>query len=353
MPAEGMTKDRTVAARTPLDPGAPRVVVMNDTAGRSHHGCARVMRLLVAGLERQGLQVIHRSPARSDWTKEAGFAEALSRADLVVINGEGTLHHGREAGRTLLNVIPVARAKGVPVALINALWQDNPPEWLDLLSNADLIATRDAKSTTEVARLENVRTLPDLSLSAGAEPQVGPRDRLYFGDSVRWSTRRALALAAKRLKADALLPTKTRSSALWTGKPFGPGLSALYHGVAPFHLPPLQLAATEADYLRLLGRARMHVTGRFHGICLSLVTGTPFLTTGSNSWKIEALLADAGLPKSRAVAEADLSRLSQSDLNRPFTPEETKGIAAFLSQAQIQSEALFADLAALARRGRP
>ncbi len=334
-------------------PLAPRVIVMNDTSRRSHHGCSRVMRLLNLGLARHGVQVIHHSMARSDWTREKGFAEALGQADLIVINGEGTLHHGREAGRTLLNVIPAAKAKGVPVALINALWQDNPPDWLDLLSGAALIATRDHRSAAELSKLDNVRSLPDLSLSAGTEPQLGPRDRLYFGDSVRWSTRRALALAAKRLKADALLPTKTRASSLWTGKPFGPWLSAAYHGAAPFGLPPLQLAATETDYLRFLGRARMHVTGRFHGICLSLVTGTPFLTTGSNSWKIEALLADAGLPKSRAIAEEDLATLTQSDLNRPFSPQETKGIAAFLAEAQRESEILFKDLAALAWRGRP
>lgn len=334
-------------------PLAPRVIVMNDTSGRSHHGCAQVMRLLYQGLARHGVQVIHQSPARSDWTREKGFAEALASADLVVINGEGTLHHGREAGRTLLNVIPAAKAAGVPVAVINALWQDNPPEWLDLLSGAALIATRDPRSAAELAGLDQVRTLPDLSLSAGADPQPGPRDRLYVGDSVRWSTRRALALAAKRLKVDAMLPTKTRASGVWTGKPFGPWLSALYHGAAPFGLPPLQLAATEDEYLRLLGRARMHVTGRFHGICLSLVTGTPFLATGSNSWKIEALLADAGLPKSRGVAEADLASLTQSDLNRPFTPAETQGIAAFLALAQRDSATLFKDLAALAWRGRP
>lgn len=335
-------------------PLSPRVIVMNDTSGRSHHGCARVMRLLYEGLARHGLQVIFRSPARQDWAKTPGFLAALDGADLVVINGEGTLHHGREAGRTLLNVIPVAKAKGVPVALINALWQDNPAEWIDLLAGAALIATRDQRSADEIGKsLDAVRVLPDLSLSAGAAAQPGPRDHVYFGDSVRWSTRRALALAATRLRADALLPTKTRSSAFWTRKPTGPWLSALYHGVAPFGLPPLKLAVTEADYLALLGRAQMHVTGRFHGICLSLVTGTPFLTTGSNSWKIEALLADAGLPKSRAIAEADLPALTQADLQRPFTAEETAGIARFLSTAQRESAALFADLAALAWRGRP
>ena len=65
----------------------------------------------------------------------------------------------------------------------------------------------------------------------------------------------------------------------------------------------------------------------------------------------EALLADAGLPQSRAIAEEDLATLTQDDLNRPFSVQETQGIATFLAKAQRESEQLFADLAALAWRG--
>lgn len=334
----------------------PRVVVMNDTSGRSHHGCSRVMRLLLEGLSRHGMQVTARSPARHDWQADAGFLAELDRADLVVINGEGTLHHGRSAGKALLQVIPRAQSRGTPVALINALWQENPPDWFDLLAPAALIAARDRRSGDEISAVlgaSHLRVLPDLSLSAGAAPQPGPRDRLYVGDSVRLSTRRALALAAARLQANALLPTKTLASPLWRHWPVRSLLSAVYHGAAPFGLPPLQLADDEASYLSLLGRARMHLTGRFHGICLSLVTQTPFLATASNSWKVEALLTDAGLQRNRLIAEADLPDLQPRDLIRPFAPEEVATVDAFLSRAKAEGETLFADLAVLATKGRP
>lgn len=67
---------------------------------------------------------------------------------------------------------------------------------------------------------------------------------------------------------------------MWSSRPF---LCALYYGAGPYKLPPFRLAHTEADYLVRLGQARLHVTGRFHGICLSLVSGTPFRAVGSNS----------------------------------------------------------------------
>lgn len=329
----------------------PRVVLMNDTSGRSHHGCSRVMRLLAEGLQRQGLQITARSPARHDWAADAGFRAALRDADLVVINGEGTMHHGRPAGARLLEVVdhPDCRA---PVAVVNALWQGNPDAWLGPLSRCALVSARDGQSRDEIAAAGiAVRLVPDLSLSAGASAQPGPRAGLIVGDSVRLSTRRALALAARRLGARALVPTKTRRSALWRVWPTGPLLSALYHGAAPFGLPPLRLAADEAGYLALLGHAEMHLTGRFHAICLSLVTGTPVLAVGSNSWKVQALIAEAGLAPDRLIPVEALGDLDGKALQRPYTPNELRGIAAFLSRAQNEAESLFRDMAVLASKG--
>jgi hypothetical protein len=326
----------------------PRVVVMNDTSGRSHHGCARVMRLLYAGLGREDLQVTARSAARHDWAQDAAFLAQLRQADLVVINGEGTLHHGRPAGARLLAVVNHPDCKA-PVAVINALWQDNPQDWAAMLGRCALVSARDARSAAamRVGGAE-VRVVPDLSLTGGAAMQDAPRDGLIVGDSVRIAARRALALAGARLDARALVPTKTRTGAIWHWPPTRAVLSAIYHGAMP-PLPPLHLCADEAAYLATLGQAEMHLTGRFHAICLSLITGTPFLATASNSWKIEALLADAGLPASRIIAPSALADLTRQDIDQPLTPGEVTGIAGFLARAQVDGAALFSDLGALAR----
>ncbi len=331
----------------------PRVVVMNDTSERSHHGCSRVMRLLVSGLERQGLQVSARSLAHSDWTRDSTFLAALRDADLVVINGEGTLHHGRAAGARLLSVLDHPDRGHIPVAVVNALWQANPADWAAQLGRCALVSVRDAQSFDEVrAAGVSARLVPDLSLSAGAEAMGGTRSGLVVGDSVRHETRRALALAARRLGARALVPTKTRRSALWRRWPTRQLLSGLYFGVAPWGLPPLQLARDEAGYLTLLGAAQGHLTGRFHAICLSLVTGTPVVALASNSWKIESLLAEAGLGKARLMTPAALAETGLEALLQPYTAAELAGIAGFLDAARTGAEGLFADLAALANEGR-
>jgi polysaccharide pyruvyl transferase WcaK-like protein len=330
-----------------------RVVVMNDTSGRSHHGCSRVMRLLGEGLARHGLRITARSAAHADWAQDRAFLQALREADLVVINGEGTLHHGRPAGARLLSVVDHPDRRGTPVALVNALWQENPGAWAGQLARCALVSLRDARSLEEVQRAGlTARLVPDLSLSAGAEPQPGPRQGLIVGDAVRHSARRQLALAARRLGAKALVPTKTRRSALWRRWPTGPLLSGLYYGAAPFGLPPLRLAADEAAYLAALGTSAGHLTGRFHAVCLSLVTGTPVFAVGSNSWKIEALMAEAGLDPDRMVAPGDLMHLGAGALMRPYSAQENTGIARFLDDARRKSEQLFTDLARLAREGR-
>jgi len=334
------------------DADKPRVVILNDTSGRSHHGCSRVMRLLVDGLQRHGLQIIARSPARHDWVRDAAFLVQLKQANLIVVNGEGTLHHGRPAGQRLLEVTrhPGARA---PVAVINALWQDNPADWAAMLGKCALVSARDSRSQAAMrAAGVSARLVPDLSLTGGAVLQSSPRNGLIVGDSVRLSTRRQLARAAARLNARALLPTKTRQSVLYRLPLVRAVVSAAYNGVVPCTTPPLMLAADEPAYLAELGRAQMHLTGRFHAICLSIVTQTPFLAVGSNSWKIEALLADAGLPADRLIPLETLATLTEAAVDRPFAEAETAGIAAFLTRAMTDAEALFADLAALAQQDR-
>jgi len=310
------------------------------------------MRVLREGLANVGLEVIATSPARHDWAADMMFKAAMAAADLIVINGEGTLHHGRPAGEALVRVVDDLTATGRPVALVNALYQDNPVRWGRHLRQMALLVGRDQRSAEALADIAPdvpVRVMPDLSLCEGAVAVRGVRDQVIFGDSVKLTQRRALLRAAAVCKADMVLPMKTRSGLLWR---FGPTRSMLYRGYcAEFGAAARKtvLAKNEAHYLDLIARARLHVTGRFHSVCLSLVTGTPFLALGSNSWKIEALLAEAGVDPDRLVTPAALAALGPADMERPFTLAETTNIAAFLTKAQSDGERLFRDLALLAR----
>ena len=63
------------------------------------------MRNLTQGLAGQGIAVIGTSLAHGDWRRDAAFLAALARADVLVINGEGTIHDGAPAARRLLDIL--------------------------------------------------------------------------------------------------------------------------------------------------------------------------------------------------------------------------------------------------------
>lgn len=322
----------------------PRAVILNDTATRYHHGCARVMANLTAGLERAGVAVARRIPARADWTRDRAHLAAIADADLIVINGEGTLHDGAAHGARLLSVLDHPARGTRPVALVNALWSANPPEWNRWLTQLALAAARDSASAGAMAAGgAAARWLPDLSLAVPFEGGAAARCGLIVGDSVRRDARRHLARAAQRLGAT-YLPTKTLASPIWRLPPARAALWRVYNGTRG-PVPPFEMSPDAPAYLARLAGAAGHVTGRFHGICLSMLTETPFLALASTTSKVQRLLSDAGLGDGRLVTADDLATVTGVP---PFAPAELAAIRAFRARAAAESRALFADLRALA-----
>ena len=313
------------------------------------------MRLLKAGLERHGLEVLATSHARNNWPNDPPFLKALATADLIIINGEGTLHHGKPAGRLLLNVVDHAKNTDCPVAVINALYHSNPGSWGPALAGCALLSARDSKSAAEMRSVSNdtpVRVVPDISLSGGALAVDSDRSNVVVGDAVRLRARNDLARLALRVKADSYLPIKTLVSPILRAPMIGQTATWIlfnaYNAVLAIRQPTFTLAQSEAEYISAISQARIHVTGRYHSVCFSVMTGIPFLAISSNSWKIEALLDDIGIGRGRVLSIEDIGTIKQSQLDRPFSFEELEKLAAYLSRAVKTAEQLFADLAQLA-----
>jgi len=123
---------------------------MNDTRGDRHHGCQAVMSAICSLMERNGMRATHFWPAHADWRNDSGFDAALGSARLAIINGEGTIHHDRPAGRRLLEAGMKAHAAGVPVALINTGWEANDIQLAEMLTWFNLVAARDSRSARQM-----------------------------------------------------------------------------------------------------------------------------------------------------------------------------------------------------------
>lgn len=146
-----------------------RVAIFNDTSVSGHIGCRLVMVKLIEVLLQAGFTTVFVWPAWKSWDESRMALDSLS-LDLVVINGEGTIHHDNNPDRVyvakLLSLIPYCRDfLGIPVAVVNASISTLSTQGLNLLAQADVLMTRDSASTDYLASSGiYAKTLCDLSL---------------------------------------------------------------------------------------------------------------------------------------------------------------------------------------------
>ena len=170
--------------------------------------------------------------------------------DLVVANGEGSMHSG--GGADTLAILHRAAQAGIPTALVNTLWQNQPWRLCSILPSLSYVAARDPWSQAEVLVLRDQCDLfADLCVNAleGTAP-LEPAD---------FSTLRG-ASGVEGMNPDFWEMRKSSYSTwrLWVGD------------VACHNL---------------------YVTGEYHGMLAAGLAGTPVVCQRSNSWKMEALAA--------------------------------------------------------------
>ena len=336
------------------DPVIP-IVVINDTRADLHHGCSRVMRTLEILLAANGLKVIAAAPTHTDWRTDSNVMAALPYARLVVVNGEGTIHHDRPAGRRLLEVGAKARSLGVPAALINASWQANSAPLAAMLNDFAIVSVREQMSARDIeAAGGQCRVVPDLSLYLPV-PDAPARQGVGFTDSVLRETALDLEAARKRLGGRPVpiqfsppgLAGKLRFVREGVGKSdlARPGfLARTIAGRLTAHAAQIQ---GDEAYMARLAALDLLVTGRFHAATFALAAGTPLLAVESNTHKITATLTDAGISPWRVVAPGALTP-QLLERARCWTSAEQASLAAWLTRGRAATETLFADLARLA-----
>ncbi len=182
---------------------------------------------------------------------------------LVIINGEGTLHHEAPRARSLLAKALQFHSAGARVILLNATIQSMEEDF----SVFERIAVRESKSA-EYLREKNysgqLQVIPDLSFCHPVkESQEGAtRSRTLFIDGVSERVTREIESVATFTGEEVLRMCD------WTG--------------------------TADELIALMRTKQRIVSGRFHGAIFALLAGTPVLTMPSNSWKMPWLMRDLG-----------------------------------------------------------
>lgn len=126
-----------------------KVIVYNDcfTGVRPHFGCDLVMSTFKEQLDRVGIEYIGSISMKDKNPKD----RRMEKADLVIVNGEGSFHHNRRN-----DIAEVS--KYFPSILINTVYEDNNVD----LSSFKYISARESRSAASIG----CPVIPDIIFSS-------------------------------------------------------------------------------------------------------------------------------------------------------------------------------------------
>jgi hypothetical protein len=270
-----------------------KAVLLNDTRSEHHVGCRWVVENLERECRRAGIEIVATSPASCQ--DDTAFLQGTWNAtDLVLINGEGTMHDDQPRALSLANAGRWAAERGKPVVLLNTVWQNNRRLNL-LLPCLEGIFCRESRSAAEVSRAGfAAAVVPDLIFASPAEslPPGSQRRGVAVLDSVLPRVSRALARRACWRRHSFLPMSQTTYAGLRRRR--------LLFWALTFRCPG-GLQPPEDGFLARLAAHKAAISGRFHGVCLCFLTGTPVAAIASNTHKIEGLFCDAGLDAGQVI----------------------------------------------------
>jgi|GEM_PF-1348291 len=242
--------------------------------------------------------------------------EPLLKADIVVVNGEGTLHGNRPSSHNLLKlVIWITRELRKPIYVVNCGYFPDHGETAGDYESRRLysqfatalqsnprsgMVVRDrqsfANARTEIAKVESGGDLLPLLLDA----------------SSRWPLRHQSSSSRIVISGAAgMSPNGTRNIARRIAKQFGPQTPVLYlsGGDTKFvdydrtvfeqfasALPQAEFLATSsfAEFRDVIGNAELLISGRFHYLIAAIALATPVVGWASNTPKNELLFNAIG-----------------------------------------------------------
>lgn len=265
-----------------------KVALINDTSTHNpHFGCQLVGQTFREQFARVGLELSVTLGLQFELHDVAGW---LKQVDLVVINGEGSTHHGSN-----LHILELARH--YPAVLVNCVWQGNPR--IDALSAFRYIAARESFSAAEfINQGVHCNVVPDVMFASAflnSFVSAPPEYDLGFTDNV------------------------TDPTAGFGPKP-----------------------AMPADYLRTLSRYRRLCTGRFHAAIAATVLRIPFASWDSNTWKTRAMMQDMGVPELHFGSQQEAA----GNVPQTFDPRLVAFHAAAIGRVHAMFETI-ADIAAV------
>ena len=301
--------------------------IVNDTRYDNHHGCLTVIRNLENAMRTRGWSCGGALPVGAKPSDINRYLGARRSPDLVIVNGEGSLHDEGRNCRRLLAVCHELQKK-YPVVLVNALWENvTDPLAGKVLRGFRSVYTRDRQSQQEIV---------DLDVDAGCAPDLTFLSYPSFNrDSFEGSGRYLCTDSVVRSWSDSAYQYCSASDELDYLTMFTPtvthkrGISGyvksaknvIYprlYSKTSLRVPPKYRALTSMafdDTYDLLVKMQEYdaiCVARFHALCFAIQQGIPFLVADTNSRKSISLLAELGMPEDRfTIARTEIADLPE------------------------------------------
>ncbi len=332
-----------------------KAVILNDTSYEYHHGCETVIANIKKLLRQHQIAVTATNPVNVDWRENPGLQAKMAEADLILVNGEGSLHHARPRAARLIAVAEHARRNWrISTILINTTCQENGPGLTDKMKFFTRIYVRESFSQKELEKASiPSRVVPDMSFytryDLGKKPAT--REKIGVTDSVSQEISEYLYELSRR-RNYLYLPTLSDVKLRGNGANLIPYI--IYQ--AGKRLDYIRFRAggrlkhkkikrffylkNYREYIQTLAGLRFLITGRFHALCFALKTSTPFIAIPSNSFKMESLIHDIGLEKTRIQTTTGLETAVFTDFSR----SEQEKIRHYVASAPAKIEEMFKEI---------
>lgn len=227
-----------------------KVYLFNDTSG-GYSGSNATMRNLRAILAPNPIVAV--CPCGVFEYDQARFADC----DAVVVNGEGSIHHGNKKARFLMDVLRKAQGIGKRTYLVNATYQDMPPLYDGILRRLNHLGVREFSSWEYLAdRGIQANLYVDLSVN-----------RIFVGKD------------------------RSKGSRIFVGEAHPEAVDSVQRISAA---QGEKLSLNDMDFQGIISylhvNAKKYVTGQYHGVIAATLAGCDIDSFPSNTWKIDGLI---------------------------------------------------------------
>jgi len=218
--------------------------------------------------------------------------------DILIVNGEGSMHHNSGDFRMKAEAIRAGIDQGAKVYLLNTVWQMNDRRLDDILPRLTAVTVRDVSSRDDMIRRHNFtpKIFPDISLQAKIEPMQGIRD-------LEWRT-----AITDFYSKDFGGFVKVTDGAGWQEDNIYVDMKTLRW----------------SEFVGTLSTASMLITGRQHAVMAACKARTPFVALEGNTHKISGFL-----------------RLSGINIPVCTSPSEIDSVSAWVAKNNVAFQDLF------------